>query len=297
VATANALLKQASQMSEALKPGQSSPFGKLTPEMAAVGVPPDPKNYPLGINDPTFRKDVQQYGQAVSDLKQSNAMALARARGESSAYGRAKYMQVPVLDQDTQSPSFKSPLEIAQNPTSYVPLNEGDKLMMKNAVFEDIKGAAGNLRTAITNNKEGFTASQVAQMNAAMRDDPTGGLLKSTIDQLTKAGVKDHMTDAQQAQAVAMQQAYENAYALRSVAGFGSGSDQLRAAIKATLPSASSPPGYAMKQLTAFEQQVDRLGRGVANVKLKPPAASAPQAVDTLIDRYGGQKPAGGTQP
>jgi len=52
-------------------PKTSSPWGKLTPEMAAVGVPPNPddkQSYPLGRKDPKFQADVQAYGGAVTAL-------------------------------------------------------------------------------------------------------------------------------------------------------------------------------------------------------------------------------------
>src|SRR5438067_11167210 len=101
---------------------------------------------------------------------------------------------------------------------------------------------------------EGFSAGQIARMTTAMRDDPSGALLGSTIQNLTTAGAKDAMTPQQRALAIAINQAYENAYALRSVAGFGQGSDQLREAIRSALPGPSSPKGYALQQLTAFEQ-------------------------------------------
>ena len=89
------------------------------------------------------------------------------------------------------------------------------------------------------------------------------------------------------AQAIAMNQAYENAYALRSVAGFGQGSDQLREAIRATLPGASSPPDYALQQMTAFEQQVDRLQRGVPNMPLRPAGGGAANPIKPAAKNTG----------
>lgn len=270
--------EKVANINAAAKVGAMSPFGKLSPEMAAVGMPPDWKDtakYPGGLKDPKFLADVQNYGAQVSGLKQRNAMQLARARGESFAFNRAKYTQVAVLDKDSQTPTFATPLDIAKNSDRYAPLNEGDKIMMKNAVFEDIKGAASNLRSAVMANPTGFSAGQIAKMTAAMRDDPSGALLGSTIQNLTTAGAKDAMNPQQRAQAIAINQAYENAYALRSVAGFGQGSDQLREAIRATLPGPSSPPAYALQQLTAFDQQVDRLLRGVPNMPLRPAAGGS----------------------
>ena len=264
-------------------------WGRTTPQMAAVGVPPNPLDigkYPQGVKDPQFLKDVQDYGRKVNDLTLKNQLATAAARGESYAYGRAKYMQIPVLAPDPQtgepSATYASALQIASNPSAYTPLVEGDKLMMKNAVFEDIKGAAANLHKAITANPVQFSAGQIAQMTAAMDADPSGGILHSTISNLVQAGGKDSLTPQQQAVAVAMQQAYENAYALRSVAGFGTGSDELRRAIRATLPGPSSPKDYALKQLTAFEQQVGRLQRGVVNVPLRPPSSTTPASSSAI---------------
>jgi hypothetical protein len=259
-------------------------WGKTTPQMAAIGVPPNPLDvgrYPMGQKDPQFIKDVQEYGKRVNDLTVTNQAKIAGVRGESIAYGRAKYMQIPVMERDPETgeptATYASALQIANNPSAFTPLVEGDKLMMKNAVFEDIKGAAGNLRKAISDNPVQFSAGQIAKMTAAMDADPSGGLLHSSITNLIQAGGKDSLTTQQQAVAIAMQQAYENAYALRSVAGFGSGSDELRRAIRATLPGPSSPKDYALKQLTAFEQQVGRLQRGVVSVPLRntPPPSSA----------------------
>ena len=169
------------------KVGTQSSFGKLTPEMAAVGMPPNPQDYPLGMKDPQFNKAIQDYGKAVTAVKTANAKAVGLSRGEGYAYYRAKYMQVPILNNDTQEMGFASPLDIAGHP-ELKPLGEADKQLMKNAVFEDIKGAAGKLREAVTANKDGFSAAQAAQLNAAMQADPTGGLLSTTISTLAHAG-------------------------------------------------------------------------------------------------------------
>lgn len=268
------------------KAGGGGFWGRTTPQMAAVGPPPNPLDtgkYPGGTKDPQFVKDVQDYGQKVNALILKNQTTAASARGESYAYGRAKYMQVPVLARNAETgepeATFASPLQIASDPSSYTPLVEGDKLMMKNAVFEDINGAAKNLRSALQSNPVQFSVGQIAALTAAMDADPSGGLLHSTITNLIQSGGKNALSPEQQSVAIAMQQAYENAYALRGVAGFGSGSDELRRAIRATLPGPSSPKDYALKQLTAFEQQVARLRQGVVSVPLRstpPPSNNIP---------------------
>lgn len=256
-----------------------SPWGKLSPEMAAIGPPPNPNDvekYPKGQKDPAFIKDVQDYGQAVTNLKQSNAMKLQMARGQSFALARAQYQQIPVLDKENDNNlTFATPLEIAKNKDRYLPSSQGASLSMKNAVFEDMNGASLNLRKAYQNLDVPFSAVQIAKMTAAMRDDPSGGLLSSTIQNLATAKGKEALTPAQQNVAVAMLQNYENAFALRGVAGFGAASDQLRGAIKATLPGPSSPPDYALKQLDAYDAQRSRLSRGIPNVPIRSGGASS----------------------
>ena len=268
---------------------QAAPiWGKLTPQMAAVGVPPDPKDYALGMKDPKFLSDVKDYGKKVTDLTQQGQKEVAAARGESYALGRARYMQIPILTSDENGQpkaGFATALDIAKNPMGYQPMAEGDKLLMKNAVFQDIQGASKNLKTALNKMPEGFSTEQIASMTAAMDADPSGGLLSQAIGNMARAGAKDHLSNEQQATAIAMQQAYENAYALRSVAGLGQGSDELRRAIRATLPGPTSPKGYALNQLTAFDQQVSRLSRttpmGVS--KIGPEGGNS---VDNLVGRY-----------
>jgi hypothetical protein len=277
-ATYQQKLKEANDLATAGKaaPGASSLWGKLSPEMAATGVPPDPKNFPGGMNDPNFMAAVRDYGQKVTDLKQRNLLEAARQRGISYAYGRAMYQQIPTLDQETQNIGFSTALEIAKNPSRYAPMTEGDKLMMKNAIFEDIRGASGNLRRAMTVDPTTgrpqnvtFGPAQVAKLTAAMDVDPSGGVLRTEMNNMIKAGGKYALNPQQQATVIAMQQAVENAYALRGVAGFGAGSDDLRKAIKNTLPGPTSSPGYSLQQLNAFDQQVDRLQRGLPFIPLR----------------------------
>lgn len=271
---AQGFLKQINDLSTAKKPpAATSPWGKLSPEMAAIGVPPNPNDkekYPLGQKDPAFQKDVAGYGGAVTALKQKNAMALQQARGRAFASSRAQYQQIAVLDkQNDNNLTFATPIDIAKNKDRYEPASQGATLGMKNAVFEDMNGASANLREAYKTLDAPFNATQIAKMTAAMRDDPSGGLLGDTISNLTTAKGKEALTPGQQKVAIAMLQNYENAFALRGVAGFGAGSDQLRGAIKATLPGPSSPPEYALKQLDAYDAMRSRLARGIPNAAIR----------------------------
>lgn len=270
-------LKQINSLATASAPAKpTSPWGKLSPEMAAVGVPPNPNDkevYPLGQKDPKFQQDVQVYGGKVSALKQQNAMALQQARGTSFATSRAQYQMIPVLDKNNDNTlTYASAMDVAKDKSRYEPASQGASLGAKEAIFQDMNGASANLRSAygdMAKNKETFSAGQIAKMTAAMRDDPSGGLLGSVIQNLTTAGAKEALTANQQKVAIAMLQNYENAFALRGVAGMGQSSDQLRGAIKATLPGSSSPPEYALKQLDAYDAQRERIHRGIPNVSVR----------------------------
>jgi len=255
--------------------------------MAAVGVPPNPddkQSYPLGMKDPKFQADVQAYGGAVSALKQKNAMALTMGRGQGFAVARAQYQMIPVLDkQNDNMLTFASAMDIAKDKSRYEDASKGASLGAKEAMFQDMNGASANLRSAyaaMASKGETFSAGQIAKMTAAMRDDPSGGLLGSTIQNLATASAKERLSPTQQATAIAMLQNYENAFALRGVAGFGQSSDQLRGAIKATLPGPSSPPGYALKQLDAYDAQRERIHRGIPNVSIRKSSAGNERVID-----------------
>ena len=271
-----------------------SPWGKLSPEMAEVGVPPNPndkESYPLGMKDPKFQADVQAYGGAVTALKQKRAMSLALARGLGFAQSRAQYQMVPVLDkQNDNMLTYASMMDIGKNPGRYEDASKGASLGAKEAMFQDMNGASENLRaayTAMAKNGEKFSAGQVTKMTAAMRDDPSGGLLSSVIQNLATAGAKEHLSPTQQAAAIAMLQNYENAFALRGVAGFGQSSDQLRGAIKATLPGPSSPPDYALKQLDAYDAQRERIHRGIPKVSVRTPSGTPPPGANVIsLDQF-----------
>lgn len=246
-------------------------FGKMTPEMMAIGVPPDFRNYPAGVNDPKFQEDVKAYGQKVIGLKQKNALDLAETRGIGYAKGRALFTPFPVIDsQNDMSLDFVPAMKIINSPGRYLPAGQGATQQMKNAVFEDIKGASKLLRTAYSKLDRPFDADQRAALAVALSADPSGATVRSVVQSLGIGTARGQFTPAQADVVIATGQAVENAYALRSVAGFGQGSDELRAAIRATLPGAGTPDkAYAMKQLDAFDAQVNRLSKGVPKVPLR----------------------------
>lgn len=275
-------------------PKTSSPWGKLTPEMAAVGVPPNPddkQSYPLGRKDPKFQADVQAYGGAVTALKQKNAMALTMARGQGFAASRAQYQMIPVLDkQNDNTLTYASAMDIAKDRSRYEDASKGASLGAKEATFQDMDGASKNLKDAFQEmvaKGEKFSPSQIAKMTAAMRDDPSGSLLGDVISNLSIAKAKDKLSPIQQRIAIAIKQNTENAFALRGVAGFGQGSEQLRGAIKSTLASFTSSPEYALKQIEAYDQQRERIHRGIPKVSVRQGAGTPPAGANVIsLDQF-----------
>jgi hypothetical protein len=112
-------------------------------------------------------------------------------------------------------------------------------------------------------------------------DDP-----HAAIDQLIASGALGTLTPDQQDFLIATRQLSENAMAMRSILGAGQGSEDMRNAIRETLPTLLSPDkSFALRQLDAFDKTIARLHRGVPNVPLNekpfPPAgagAGAPAA-------------------
>ena len=128
----------------------------------------------------------------------------------------------------------------------------------KNAIFENLGRASQRLREAYRNLDAPFSRGQINKMIGAMRDDPSGESLRNLIPDLA-------FTDKQREAAEAVLENYVGAYSVRSIPGFGQSSDELRGAIKATLPGPSVPLDYALKQLDAYDALRDRISRRTPN--------------------------------
>jgi len=198
--------------------------------------------------------------------KMDEAIAAAKVRGEGFAASRP----VQVLDtKQGNSPAIMSLADVsganALEPGRYIPMG-AQKALGQTALIEDIRGAIVNTRTSLKNLKTDFTASQAAQIALIMKQrDPrsaTSAFIGSRIGETLTPEQVDYVTD--------LAQLIENGMAMRSVLGAGQGSDELRSAIMNTIPSAKTPNrAYANTQLDKFEQQINRLERGVPKVNLR----------------------------
>lgn len=158
-----------------------------------------------------------------------------------------------------------------ETPGRFVPAGPGVTALNKNTLLEDIRGSIGQTRESLAAIPEFRAEDKVAIAMALSDRDP-----RSAVSQLIGGVAGGHLSPAQQQYIINLAQLHEQAMAMRSVLGAGQGSDELRAAIKRTIPGPGTPnKAYAAKQLDAFEQTLGRLSRGVPTVPLKPDSKPA----------------------
>jgi len=226
-----------------------------------------------------------QKKKGMSDDQISNAWAarqvkIAGARGE--AYVGARMYSM--IDTQTGQPKMVSGKVLNGDSSGrYAPTGVAEKAMTKTALIEDIRGNLSNTRQSLSN-VEGFDEKSRLQIYKAMNSaDPS-----SALSNLVSGKFGKSLTDNQQQYLVDMSLLTENAMAMRSVLGAGQGSDDMRKAIKATIPSAGTfSKSYANKQLNSFESVLNRLERGVPNVPIRPMQGSGGGKVLTFNPKTG----------
>jgi hypothetical protein len=232
--------------------------GVTAEALAQAGRPPVPAQYPKGENDKQYKKDAAAWGKVIEGIKAREASAPAEARG--AAYGAWKPVQV--LDPTTNQLQWTYARDAINSGAA--PAAEGTRAMAKKAQFDEMHVAADKAESAIQNLDKPFDATQIAKLTLAMsHDEPT--LMHEELKALLGT---QQLTEKQKDFVVWIGQLNERALSLRSVAGMGQGSQDLRQAIRATLPSAASgDKDLALRQLAAFKNQVELLERGVPGVK------------------------------
>lgn len=182
-------------------------------------------------------------------------------------------------------------------PGRFAPAAQGDKALGKTALIEDIRGNVASVRQSLQNPKmPEFTAGQRSAIALALGGPDPGGALTAAF----RGGVLGSLTPEQQDYLINMAQLEENAMAMRSVLGAGQGSEDLRNAIRATLPGPRTPSKlYASKQLDAFEKVLNRLEKGIPNVPLAGtgtaatplanPAATSSGSGGDFFSKFGGK--------
>ncbi len=200
---------------------------------------------------------IKGYTQYVNQTKVQPGVLRVEAMGDTRMY--------PVIDKKTGNMVMASATDINRNPGGYAPAGQGATAMGKEAVFQDLHYNIDTARKAIQG-LESMDAGTRAALSYALRHTDPGSAIQTFLTGQVGTNLNPQQQEAVQALALLS----ENALSLRGVAGMGQGSDDLRAAIQATLPSGKSPSkGYALNQLKKFEDVVNRLETGNPTVRTK----------------------------
>lgn len=233
-------------------------------------------------------------GSKVLTPKEKNSgIAYLAANSTPAASGAAATIRVegfgnirlsPMLDTRTNQLVTMNANEINEanrvEPGRFVSSAPAMTTISKDSLFKDINYNIRKAKEAVSA-MDTFSPETRAQLALALKDpDP-----KSAIGAFMTGAAGTTMTPQQEDLVIALRQLSENAMAMRSIAGMGQGSDTMRAAIQATLPSARTPTkGYALKQLQQMENVVGNLRQGVpklGNAPAEPAATAGPKKGDT----------------
>lgn len=218
-------------------------------------------------SDPEFQTD-ENVQRKMNDANKAYAVAeankfkLAGVRAEALARTR-EYGVIKVEPDGTKALTMASASEINKHPGQYAPATGAMGVQMKDAVFDDIAYNSGNVRDAVKNLKSGFSPGDRAQLLTALMSDDPKDAVHTFVSSLAKGTLKDDQVDY----VTALAALEENAYALRGVAGMGSGSDTLRHAIARAIPGVGTPTAkYANRQLDIFDGILSRLKKGLPDI-------------------------------
>ncbi len=182
--------------------------------------------------------------------------------------------ELPVINKESGELEYRNPDEINRNPGLYAPAGPGAQAKSKRAIFDDLHYNIGTARKAVQALGT-MDAGTRAQLALALGDtDP-----HSALQTWMRGEIGQTMTPQQQEAVQALAQLTENAMSIRSLAGMGQGAQDMRDAIRHTIPNGKSPSvPYMQQQLDKFEQVVSRLEKGV-------PGMNAPSHGKTDISK------------
>jgi hypothetical protein len=211
--------------------------------------------------------------------KKSDDLTLVNARGE----GLGKNRAVPVINPETGELEYRYVKDAVAQPgqDGASPAAGGTKALSGQAQMNEMLVASKSLRSIINQKDRSgkqvftpFTPAQVTKLEIAMNTKDS-----SVAQANLKALASQNLTPAQRTFVVWVAQIHERALSIRAVASMGQGSDDLRAAIKATLPGVGSGNLEMMnEQLDAFDQQVKLLQQGVPKVKGQANMLTSPES-------------------
>lgn len=247
------------------------------------------KAMPGGTIDPSIMSDSKKLGNfisrspALNDDEKSRLLTHFIFNSSPASQGTQANIRIegmensrmfPSIDKTTGTLAYPSAAEMNASPGRYIPATQGGTSMTKESIFSDLHFNIAQTREAIKNLKTPFTTGQAAQLAVVLRSsDP-----HSALDSFFHSQAGRSLTPDQVDYVTSLASLGENALAVRSIAGLGQGSDEMRAAITKTIPGPGTPTeDYANRQLALFEGTVNRLEKGVPKSGVKqgenPPVA------------------------
>jgi hypothetical protein len=206
---------------------------------------------------------------AAIDYKTEEAKKVAEGRGK----GYAEFRPQAVADSfDNNNITTMTQAEIAEGnkkePGRFklITPSEYAKAENRTALLGDIRMNIDATKESLGGLTNDFDQKQRFKIYEAMKvEHPSGAIGNLIAGEFGKS-----LTPDQQQYLVDISALQENAMAMRSVLGMGQGSEDLRNAIRATIPSAGTySKSYASKQLKKFDQILNRLESGVLKVNLR----------------------------
>lgn len=213
-------------------------------------------------------QDAEHFKAAMTAYTTSEAAKDARVKkweqGRINAYLASR--MYPIMDAQGGT-TYASGADIKANPGKYAPANNGERILRANAIVGpdgEIEATKSYLMDAIKNvGDSAFEPSTRAMIAYVLKSPDPASNYSSFLQSVAAA----QLTDAQQDYVAALVAMQESALSLRTVAGMGQGSDKLRSAISAMLPSGSTPTQrYALHQISLFEVELQALRKGVGKV-------------------------------
>jgi hypothetical protein len=245
---------------EAQKIAQQNAIAKM--EMGGEHIPP------AAFSDQSKLVTAIRASKVLTDQEKAAAIGFQGVNPTPASTGTAATIRVegmlqsrenPVINKRTGELELRSSDWVNSHPGLYMPAGQGASAMSKDALFQDLHYNIQTARNAI-NALDELNAPTRAALSFALRDTDT----KSAMQTFLAGALGTQLTPQQQEAVQALALLNENAMSLRSLGGMGQGSEEMRSAIRATLPGGkSASKGYAIKQLEKFENVVNRLERGV----------------------------------
>lgn len=270
----------------------------LTYVKASDSVKDQDTGKPYFRNDPTNPPDVQKlfagFDRADAASKAA-ASQLARERGE----GYNDSRPVNVIDTTTGASTSVHFSDFMKEPNRYIVASEYDKWSPRVNMLEDLRGSSRIVRDSINTLKAEGGFDFEGDVRTAIFKAMSDAHPKTAIDQLVATGSLAGLSQDQQKYVMATASMIEQAMGMRTILGAGQGSDDVRNAIVATIPSLLTPsPEFALGQMDMFDGTLERVHRMIpSNIKLTYNLGEAPWTVQDKPSPYSEIEPGGGARP